>query len=119
MIPVVMLAVNISALSSLFLTLFCPAMTCPSEHLLVIYLMTVTAKAVQFYSKDLQMHYTLSRMLNITQFTHLAFSLLINISATFIIALKAWYVRVDGVGKTFINCALLDTRLHTGNTASC
>jgi hypothetical protein len=105
MIPVVMLAINTGALSFI-LTFFCPTMTCPSfEHILVVYLMTVVVRAIMLTSKDTQ----LFQINNITQMAYLSLSLLINIYATSIIALKAWCVRVDDVfGKHLVDRALID-----------
>jgi hypothetical protein len=109
MIPVVMLVINTRALSSDFLTLFCLTMARPSlQHIPVIYLTSVTSRAVVLFlemgtrsSLDL-----LIRIFNDTVLTHVALSLLINIYATSIIALKAWYaVHLDRVtGKHFTYC---------------
>ena len=96
MIPVVMLAIDASALSSLFSTLFRLPVTGPSfKHIPVIYLMMIALRAIDFFTEHMYM--LLGNMLEITQMANLIFSLLINISATFIIALKAWCVRVDCV----------------------
>jgi hypothetical protein len=98
MIPVVMLAINTGALSSLLLTLFCLTMTCPSfEYISVIYLMTVTARVIQVFSGDPQMYFLLISIADITQLVYLMFSWFINIFSTSIIALKAWCVRVGCV----------------------
>jgi hypothetical protein len=124
MIPVVMLAINTGALSSLFLTLFELGMTCPSiEYILVVYLITIAGRVIQFIFLDLQMFSIITHITSITQVVHLALSLLINIFATSIIALKAWYVRVHGVfGKYFVDCVLVYDMTCTyiiGNTTSC
>jgi hypothetical protein len=76
-------------------------MTCPSfEHNLVIYLMTLVERAIQLSlaskHENIPMETTLGYMINITQVAHLGLSSLINIFATSIITLKAWYVRVYG-----------------------
>lgn len=99
MIPVVMLGINTGALSSLFLTLFCLTMARASfKHISVIYLMIVVLRSIELVAVgEGKTPNTLFNMMDIVQVAHLAFSLLINISATSIIALKAWCVRVDGV----------------------
>jgi hypothetical protein len=99
MIPVVMLVINIGALS-------CLIMTYPSfEHFLVIYLMMVALIIIKaILLGELRINNLLNGMFNGTQVAHLSFSVLINISATSIIALKAWCVRVHGVfGDLFAN----------------
>jgi len=71
MIPVVMLAINT-----------------------VIYLMTVAVRGALLSSKEgVQMHNVLARMIDVTQVAHQAFSLLTNVFATSVIALKAWKYR--------------------------
>jgi hypothetical protein len=98
MIPVVMLAINIGALSSSLPTLFCLTVTCPSfEYIPVIYLMTVTARVIQVFSGNPQTFFTLIRIADITQLVQLMVSWFINIFSTSIIALKAWCVRVGRV----------------------
>jgi len=68
MIPVVMLAINT-----------------------VVYLITVVVRAIQnFFTKDIQLFVRLAFMINDTQRIQLSLSLVINIYATSIIALKAW-----------------------------
>jgi hypothetical protein len=72
-------------------------MTCLSlEHNLVIYLMTIAARAIQLLLNSKpevhQIYLILSNVIDITQVAHLIFSVLINIFATSIIALKAWCV---------------------------
>jgi hypothetical protein len=48
MILVVLLAINTGVLSSVFMTLFCLTMTCPSfGHILVVYLMMLTAWVIE------------------------------------------------------------------------
>jgi hypothetical protein len=99
MVPVVMLGINTGALSSI-LTLLRLTMTCPSfEHFPVIYLMAVAVRAALLIPEnDVWMHNALlTRMMDVTQVAHQAFSLLTNMLATSIIALKAWCVYVDGV----------------------
>ena len=99
MIPVVMLVISTGALSSVFLTWFCLTTTHPSlQHIPVIYLMTIVLRAIELFSHgDTQRIYFLINLLTITQVAHLAFSLLINIYATSVIALKAWCVHVNGI----------------------
>ena len=74
-------------------------MTCPFfEHIPVIYLMTIVLRTIELFSHgNTQRILFLINIINITQVAHLAFSLSINIYATSIIALKAWYVHVDSV----------------------
>jgi hypothetical protein len=112
MIPVVMLVINTGALSSDFLTLVCLIMACPSiQHIPVIYLTAVAAVAVVFITETSARFPAafLIRMVNGTILAHLALSLLINIYATSIIALKAWCVHFDRViGKHSTYCALVD-----------
>jgi hypothetical protein len=100
-------------------------MACSSEHNVVIYLVTVTSRIIQIFlipkREDPQLS-LVNHILEITQVATLTFSLLINIFATSIIALKTWCVGVYGViGKYFAQCALIDdaTCVHIGNTASC
>jgi len=116
MIPVVMLVINIGALSSDFLTWFCLTMARPSlQHIPVIYLMGVAVMAIVVipetrtrFSPGL-----IIRMLEGTVMTHLGLSLLINIYATSIIALKAWCVHFDRVtGKLPTYCALVDDTMR-------
>ena len=100
MIPVVMLGINTGALSFLILTLFRLTMTRPSfKHISVTYLMIVVPRSITLVAigEGKRPTNTLIKMMDAAQVAHLAFSLLTNISATSIIALKAWYVRVDGV----------------------
>ena len=57
--------------------------------------MTVVLRAIELFSYEkTQRIKFLVDMMGITQVAHLAFSLLINIYATSIIALKAWCVHV-------------------------
>jgi hypothetical protein len=127
MIPVVMLVINIGALSSDFLTLFClTTVACPSlRHIPVIYLMGVAVMAIVVIPETRTRFSAglIIRMLEGTVMTHLGLSLLINIYATSIIARKAWCVRFNRVtGKLPTYCAFgrrHDARTHTGNTASC
>jgi hypothetical protein len=97
MIPVIMLAINIGALSSLFLTFFYLIMTCPSfEYTPVIYLwMVAMAIICALELQRVDENDFLNRMLTGIQITNLSLSLLINISATSIIGFKTWCVRVD------------------------
>jgi hypothetical protein len=100
MIPVVMLAINTGMFFPLFITLFCFTVTCPSfEHILVIYLIIVVAGAIDiFFSRGaVQVYITLNIILSFSQVAQVVLSLLINIFATSITALKAWCVRVRGV----------------------
>jgi hypothetical protein len=113
MIPVVMLGIKIGALSSLFLTLFYLTLTYLFEYILVIYLITVTARAIEFISYNQTGYIRLHLLIDIAQVAHVTLSLLINISATSIIALKAWCVRFDGVfGKHIVDYALIDDTMH-------
>jgi hypothetical protein len=91
MIPVAMLVINAGALSSVFLTFFYLIMTRLS---LVVYLTLVIVEAIILISETSAARFSpvLIPMLGGTIWTHLALSLLINIYATSIIALKAWYV---------------------------
>jgi tryptophan 2,3-dioxygenase len=61
--------------------------------------MVVAVRAALLISGDeVQMHYALlTRMIDVTQVAHQAFSLLTNMLATSIIAFKAWCVCVNGV----------------------
>jgi uncharacterized protein YybS (DUF2232 family) len=93
-------------------------MTCSSfEHNLVIYLMMVAASAIQILSlskHEDKIFIIATHIDTITQVAHLTLSLLINIFATSIIALKAWCVRIYGVvGKYFVDCALIDDAMCT------
>jgi hypothetical protein len=102
MIPVVMLVINTRTLSSVFLTIFCLTMTCPSlHHIPVTYLMAVAVTAIvhlKFLEMGLELFpVLLINILAATLLTHLTFSLLINIYATSLIALKAWFVHLDSV----------------------
>jgi hypothetical protein len=86
-------------------------MTCPSlEHDLVIYLMTIAGRAIQilfvFKLEEVQNILIVSHMITITQVAHLTLSLLINIFATSIIALKAWCVHSGVFGKYFLEVRL-------------
>jgi hypothetical protein len=100
MIPVVMLIINTGTLPSVFLTLFCLAMTCPSlDHIPVTYLMAVAMTAIVHVleKRSIFLDILPVNILAGTLLTHLALSLLINISATSIIAIKAWCVHLDRV----------------------
>jgi hypothetical protein len=85
-------------------------MTCPSfEHNLAIYLMMVTATVIRLLlvskNEDNGIPFTVYHMIDIGQVAHLTLSLLTNIFATSIIALKTWCVRVyGGFGKYFVVC---------------
>ena len=83
-------------------TLFRLVVTCsPFAYILVIYLTTVVLRAIEFkliYTDiSLQSFNRFTDAIGGTQVAHMAFSLLINIYATSVIALKAWCVRVGGV----------------------
>jgi hypothetical protein len=89
--PVVMLVFNTGAfLPHYNLSLF--------QYIPVIYLGIIVLRVIELIAstggKDRD---TVVNILNITQSVHLGFSLLINIFATSIIALKAWCVCVDRV----------------------
>jgi len=113
MIPVVMLVINTGALSSDFLTLFCLTIACP--YIPAIYLTAVAAVAIVLIPEASARFSAafLVRMVNGTLLAHLALSLLINIYATSIIALKAWCVHFDRVtGKLSTYCALVDDTMR-------
>jgi hypothetical protein len=75
--------------------------------------MAVVVRAVLLSSKEGgQMHNVLARMIDVTQVAHQTFSLLTNIFATSIIALKAWCVCVDCVFGNF-DFILIDDMLCT------
>jgi hypothetical protein len=96
MIPVVMLAINTGVLSSVFMTSYCLTVTCPSfQYILVAYLMIVTGWIIQVNLNLTDPRYnSFGSIVAIIQMAHMALSLSVNIFATSIIALKAWYVRV-------------------------
>jgi hypothetical protein len=73
-------------------------MTRPSfKHISVIYLMIIVLRTIELVAVgEGNTPNTLFSIMDVFQVAHLAFSLLINISATSIIALKAWCVRVEG-----------------------
>jgi hypothetical protein len=107
-IPVVMLAINTSALSSIFLTLFNFIHHLHGlsslEHLLVIYLSGIVMTTIQIITTDSLLFSRLVKPDNITIVIQVVFSLIINIYATSIIALKAWCVRVHGIfGNHFVD----------------
>jgi hypothetical protein len=82
--------------------LFRLAVTCsPFAYILVIYLTTVVLRAIEFkliYTDiSLQSFNRFTDAIGGTQVAHMAFSLLINIYATSVIALKAWCVIVGGL----------------------
>jgi hypothetical protein len=85
MIPVVMLVINLGELSYLI-------MTCPSlEHIPVIYLMIVVLDVIESLGRgEARIDNLLNSISNAIELAYMSFSLLINISATSIIALKAW-----------------------------
>jgi hypothetical protein len=99
-----------------FFDLFKLTMTCPSlGHDLVIYLMTITERAVQiffiFKLEAVRNILIVSNMITITQTAHLTLSLLINIFATSIIALKAWCVHSTVFSENIsLTCALMMMR---------
>jgi hypothetical protein len=99
MIPVVMLAINSGVHSSVFMTLFCLAMTCPSfQYILVAYLMMLTAWVITMIPNITEPIDALFFAINgWAQVAHIALSLLVNIVATSTIALKAWCVHVYSV----------------------
>jgi hypothetical protein len=97
MIPVVMFVINAGVLSSVFLTFFPLTMACTSfKHVLVMYLMMFVATAIMM-SNGTIVNSFFYQVIVFTQMTYLMLSLLINIYAMSIIALKAWCVRVHGV----------------------
>jgi hypothetical protein len=108
MIPVVMLAINTGMPSSALMTLHFLTVTCPSfGHILVAYLITVTARVFEGISKDADsMYLILENIIYVPQVAHMMLSLLDNIFATSIIAHKAWCVHVYGIlDKHFVDCA--------------
>jgi hypothetical protein len=110
MIPVVLLAINTGVLSSVFMILYCLTMTCPSlQYILVAYLITLTAWVIAMIPNIAEPIYIVSYSItSFTQMAYIALSLLVNIFATSIIALKAWCVHVYGVfDKYFVDCALI------------
>jgi hypothetical protein len=112
MIPAIMLVINTGALSSVFLTLFCLTMSRPPlQHIPVMYLMGVAVAVIMIIQETRdQFSLVLNAVVAGTMYIHLALSLLINIYATSIIALKAWCVHVTK--KHFINYALIDDTMH-------
>jgi len=104
-----MLGINTGAISP---HLVVTRRNCPYlEYILVIYLTTIVLRAIELSPDDntLQKYNRLIHTINATQVTHLTFSLLINIYATSVIALKAWCVIVGGVFKEYIvDFALMD-----------
>ena len=83
--------------------MICP----PFEHILVIYLITATAGIIQFITYNLtgQERVRFYFLIGRSKAAFLTFSLLINISATSVIALKAWCAHFDRVlRKHFVDC---------------
>jgi len=74
--------------------------------------MTVTARAIQFISYNQTGYIRLRFMIDFGQVAHLTISLLINISATSIIAFKAWCARFDRVLRKHLLTALIDDTTH-------
>jgi hypothetical protein len=73
-------------------------MACPSfEHLLVVCLSNLVMGVIQTITNDFLLFSHLIRLSNIAAMTELTSSLIINISATSIIALKAWCVHIHGI----------------------
>jgi hypothetical protein len=114
MIPVVMLAINTGVLFSL-ITFFSLTVTRPLfEHILAIYLIVVVTGAIDIFFPAgwaIQVYITVNTILSITQVAQPVLSLLINIFATSIIALKAWCVCVHSVFAKHcvdVDCALID-----------
>jgi hypothetical protein len=86
-------------------------MACPSFEHIVIYLITIAMRAIELslVLKNIPLLLHLTRFTTITQVAHMGLSLIINIYATSIIALKAWCVRVHRVfRKHFVDRALID-----------
>jgi hypothetical protein len=114
MIPVVMLAINTGVFFPLFIMLFCFTVTCPSfVYILVIYLIIVVGGAINiFFSRGtIQMYITLDIILTFSQVAQVVLSLLINIFAMSITALKAWCVRIHGVFPNHcvdVDCTLIN-----------
>jgi hypothetical protein len=115
MIPVVMLAINACMNSSFYLTLLCLIMACPFvENIPVIYLLTVVARTILLMAQEgVQIHrIALTHIVDITVVAHLVLSLLTNIVATSIIALKAWYVQHRRCRWKDVDCALIHETMH-------
>ena len=92
-------------------------MACPSiQNIPGIYLTFVAVTAIEFIqqaSARLSPAF-LDGMLNGTLLAHFALSLLINIYATSLISLKAWYVRFNCVtGKLSTYCPFVDDTMRT------
>ena len=84
-------------------------MTCPAlEHIPVIYLTTVAVTAFDLTarSRGYSSIYSIDTIINVAQVVFVTFSLIINCSTTFIIALKAWCVPIYGVFRN-LDCALI------------
>ena len=114
MIPVVMLVVNIGAFSSVFLDLV--STHYGSSLPPVVYLMGVAVMAIVVIPETRTRFspVLIVRLLEGTVMTHLALSLLINIYATSIIALKAWCVQLNCVaGRLSTWYALVDETMCT------
>jgi hypothetical protein len=114
MVPVVLLAINTGTLSTI---LFCLTMTGPflnNGHIPAIYLTIIVLRTLALIAiEEAQSAGALSNTIDVAQVAHLALSLLINILATSIIALKAWCVRVDRVfRKHFVDRALINNTMR-------
>jgi hypothetical protein len=76
--------------------------------------MTLVVRAASLCFKEGgQMYNDLARMIDVTQVAHQTFSLLTNIFATSIMALKAWCVCVDCVFGNFGFILIDDMRVYT------
>jgi hypothetical protein len=116
MIPVVVLVIYIGALSSDFLTLFCLTVACPYiQHIPGIYLTMVAATAIMLIQQtSAQSAVFITSVVNDTILAHFALSLLINIYATSLIALKAWCVCFNRItGKFSTYCPFVDDTMRT------
>jgi hypothetical protein len=84
-------------------------MTCPSfEYLLVFYLYAAVS-TVLLVTLNVRSAVLLDNTVNIIQVAQMTLSLIINIYATSIIALKAWCVSIHGIfGKHFVDRTLIN-----------
>ena len=109
MFPVVMLVINIRALRSLLF--ICFASPVLLSILPVIYMLTVAVRASLLIAPGgVHIHRDFTRTIDIAQVTNMVLSLLTNIFATSIIALKAWCVRIDVLGTFLLTAPLSTTR---------
>ena len=112
-VPVVTLIINFCAPSSFpgLYVRFCLIDHSPLLKRLVFYVTDVGARVGEYFASG-KTHQILTQIVNIAQVSNLGLSLLTNILATSIIALKAWYVCALKISEW----TLCDTR--PGDTAS-